>query len=82
MTHFVYQGPIRLVAMDEDGRRFPCACHLEPAAWALIAVVPYDARGRIAYVTVPCHHVGTRGSAAQLFENALNSLDAFMAGGL
>lgn len=65
-------GPIYLVAADEDGRRFPCACHTEPRAWLLLTYVGH----MLCYACIPLGRgVELRGTlAAQLFENAFNSL--------
>lgn len=45
-------GPLRFGAIDPEGRRFPCACHLEPSHWLLATITP-TANGRLVYCTIP-----------------------------
>lgn len=67
-------GPIRFVAVDEDGRRFPCACHREPAGWMMVMVRPFG-DGRMAYCLVPFpDRLPQRLPPDLLFENALATL--------
>lgn len=76
-------GPVRLVATDADGRRFPCACHLEPTHWQLVRVRQLERDGHTwAVVTVHIPVPADQVRARQELVNGFDTLQAFIDGEL
>lgn len=71
----MYQdGPIRFVASDSDGRRFPCACHKEPTFWVINTVV--RDWHKMVYTSIP---ISTNLNLfSHLIENALNTIEEYL----